>query len=193
MADGLAGGFQDRPREAAAVFRAALDAMARPGRVQEVRGIVSPGDLSPAAAALLLALADQDAPIWLPPRLAEGDLARWLLFHTNAPQARPAHAAFAVGTWAELQPLGQWSIGEPAYPDRSATLIIEVPALCGGRRMTLTGPGIETYETLAPMLPEGAPDAISEIGRAFPLGLDIFFTAASSFAALARSTRIGGV
>jgi len=35
---GLEGGFGDRARDSAVAFRAALDALARPGRIREVTG-----------------------------------------------------------------------------------------------------------------------------------------------------------
>jgi alpha-D-ribose 1-methylphosphonate 5-triphosphate synthase subunit PhnH len=189
----LEGGFADPAAEGARAFRAALDAMARPGHVHELQGARPPRGLSRAAGALLLALADTETPLWLPERLAEGPVAHWLRFHANAPRAAaPGEAAFAVGRWEELVPLAAWPAGEPAYPDRSATLIVELPALFGGLRLSLTGPGIEARETLAPALPEGAAEALRSNAARFPLGVDIFFCAAASIAALPRTTRIGG-
>jgi len=191
METGLRGGFSDQARDGARLFRAALDAMARPGRIHEVAEIHPPTGISAAAAGLLLTLADPGTPLWLAPRLAEGEIARWLRFHTNAPLTGPEDAAFGLGGWDEVQPLSAWSVGTPDYPDRSATLIVEVPALCGGPRLTLTGPGIEGREVLAPILPRGAAAEIAATRHAFPLGIDLFLTASSSFAALPRTTQIG--
>jgi len=188
-----AGGFGDEPRDAAAVFRAALDAMARPGRVHEVTGARPPRGLSQAAGAILLTLADAGTPVWLPHRLADGPVAQWLTFHTGARQAAaPGSAVFAVGQWAELAPLDAWPAGEPAYPDRSATLIVEVATLSGGPRLRLTGPGIETAEVLAPALPGEAAAALAANAGRYPLGVDLFFTAARSLAALPRTTTVEG-
>ena len=45
------GGFADPPREAAQAFRAALQALARPGRIEAVAGAQPPAPASPAAGA----------------------------------------------------------------------------------------------------------------------------------------------
>jgi alpha-D-ribose 1-methylphosphonate 5-triphosphate synthase subunit PhnH len=186
----LEGGFADRPRMSAVVFRAALDAMARPGQAREIAGVIPPDGISTAAAGLLLTLADAETPLWLPERLRDG-AAEWLRFHTNAPQvAKRGQAMFAVGHWDELAPLEEWPVGEPAYPDRSATLIVEVRALEGGVELELSGPGIDGTARLAPVLPEGAAAALARNAARFPLGVDFFFTAAGQVAGLPRSTRI---
>jgi alpha-D-ribose 1-methylphosphonate 5-triphosphate synthase subunit PhnH len=186
----LEGGFADRPRMSAVVFRAALDAMARPGQAREIAGVIPPDGISTAAAGLLLTLADAETPLWLPERL-RGGVAEWLRFHTNAPQvAKRGQAMFAVGHWDELAPLEEWPVGEPAYPDRSATLIVEVGALEGGAELELSGPGIDGTARLAPVLPEGAAAALARNAARFPLGVDFFFTAAGQVAGLPRSTRI---
>jgi len=193
MRAGLEGGFGDRARDSAVAFRAALDALARPGRIREVTGTAPPEGLSVAAGALLLTLADAETPLWLPERLREGAVAEWLRFHTNAPQAAgPGQAMFAAGRWEELLPLEDWPAGEPAYPDRAATLIVEVAALEGGPVLALSGPGIDGWARLAPVLPAGAAEMLRVNAARFPLGLDFFFAAGRCVAGLPRSTRIGG-
>ena len=148
--------------------------------------------MSVAAGVLLLTLADAETPLWLPDRL-RGGAAEWLRFHTNAPQvAERGQAAFAVGHWDELMPLVDWAVGEPAYPDRAATLIVEVAALKGGAVMELSGPGIDGKARLAPVLPDGAAVALARNAARYPLGVDLFFTAVGRIAGLPRSARIGG-
>ncbi len=193
MQAGLEGGFADRAREAAVAVRAALDVLARPGRIREVTGAKPPEGLSAAAGVLLLTLADAETPLWLPERLRDGAVAEWLRFHANAPQAAGrGQAMFAAGRWEELLPLEDWPAGEPAYPDRSVTLIVEVAALEGGPVLELSGPGIDGRARLAPILPEGAAEVLRVNAARFPLGLDFFFTAGGQVAGLPRSTRIGG-
>ena len=190
MAAAREAGFNDRPRDSAVAFRAALGALARPGRLHQVGCVEPPDGLSGAAGALLLTLADAETPLWLPERL-RGGAAAWLRFHTNAPQVTGrGQAMFAVGHWDELTPLEEWRVGDPAYPDRSATLIVEVPALEGGEVLDLSGPGIDGRARLAPVLPEGAAAALARNAARFPLGVDFFFTAAGQVAGLPRSTRI---
>ena len=178
----LAAGFQDAARDSARAFRAAMQAMARPGTIHEVAGPEVPG-LSGAAAVLLLTLADRTTPVCL---LGASAGARdWLTFHTGAPVAEPGKAAFAVGTWADLAPLDRFPVGTPDYPDRSSTLIVECSVLepTGAR---LTGPGIETEARLP--LPE--PAAFAANAALYPLGLDFYLTAGHALAALPRSTRV---
>ena len=192
MQTALEGGFADRPRDAAVAFRAALDVLARPGRIREVAGAAPPDGLSVAAGVLLLTLADAETPLWLPERLRGGAVAEWLRFHTNAPQAAGrGQAMFATGHWEELLPLEDWSVGEPAYPDRAATLIIEVAALDGGPALELSGPGIDGRARLAPVLRPGAVAALRANAAQFPLGLDFFLTAGRQVAGLPRSALIG--
>jgi alpha-D-ribose 1-methylphosphonate 5-triphosphate synthase subunit PhnH len=79
----------------------------------------------------------------------------------------------------------RFAIGTAEYPDRSATLIVEMPELVAeGAR--LTGPGIETEAHLS--LPEIA--AFQANRARFPLGFDCFFTCGERVAGLPRSTRV---
>ena len=187
------GGFDDPAQQAARVFRAVLDAMARPGAVLPVAGATPPKGLSAAAGAVLLTLADAETPVWLAPRLAAGPVAGWLAFHTNAPVAATRGAArFAVGRWEELAPLDRWPAGVPDYPDRSATLIVEIDALEGGPALRLTGPGIAGARSFAPTLPEEAAAALAANAARYPLGVDLILTAGDRVAALPRTIRTGG-
>ncbi|CAM5459068.1 hypothetical protein FALB51S_03082 [Frigidibacter albus] len=138
----LSGGFADTAREAARAFRASLDAMARPGTLHDVTGALPPAPLSPAAGALVLTLADTTTGLHLAPSHDTPALRGWITFHTGAPLVGPEAAVFALGTWDSLQPLDRFPIGRADYPDRSATLIVEMPSLeASGAR--LTGPGIK--------------------------------------------------
>ena len=69
MPDGtIAPGFADPVFDSQATFRAALDALARPGRVAALPPVLTPpAPLNPATAALCLTLADLDTPLWLDP------------------------------------------------------------------------------------------------------------------------------
>jgi len=184
-ADTLTGGFADAPIEAAHAFRAALNAMARPGRIETVSGATPPAPLSVAAGTLLLTLADPETPLYLAPSHDLPELREWLTFHTGAPFTGPEEAVFAVGGWSALQPLHRYRIGVPEYPDRSATLIVEMAELSKDGA-TLSGPGIKDTETLR--LPEV--EAFKKNALLFPLGLDFYFTAGNEIAALPRTTKV---
>ena len=91
----LSGGFADPVHDAQAAFRNVLDALARPGRRFDLGRPVAGLALGPAMAHLLLALTDDDTPVWWqrPDAASMG----WLRFHTGAPLASaPSEAAFAV-------------------------------------------------------------------------------------------------
>ncbi|MEL7463517.1 MAG: phosphonate C-P lyase system protein PhnH [Pseudomonadota bacterium] len=179
----LSGGFADPPIDAAAAFRAAMTAMARPGAIQTAQGGTAPAPVSAAAATLLLTVADAETPVHLAGACDTPAIRDWLTFHTGAPLVDARHAMFALGDWASLQPLDRFPVGVPEYPDRSATLIVEMEALsASGAR--LTGPGIETAAALS--LPEVAAFQANRV--LFPLGLDFYFCAGERLAALPRTT-----
>jgi alpha-D-ribose 1-methylphosphonate 5-triphosphate synthase subunit PhnH len=180
----LAGGFADPSLAAAGVFRACLEAMARPGRVFAAAGATPPLPLSPAAGALLLTLCDDTTPLFLAPPLDTPALRDWIAFHTAAPLCAPEEAVFALGRWEAL-PLQRFRIGVPDYPDRSATLIVEVPALAPAN-VRLTGPGIKTHHPAR--LPAIAPFVANH--ARFPLGFDCFFCAGAELTALPRTTLV---
>jgi alpha-D-ribose 1-methylphosphonate 5-triphosphate synthase subunit PhnH len=182
----LDGGFADAPCEAAHAFRAALDVMARPGRIANISGAHPPAPLSVAAGTLILTLCDPETPVHLAGGHDTAEVRGWIAFQTGAPVVGRAEAAFAVGTWEALLPLGGYRTGEAEYPDRSATLIVEMPALAP-EGVRLTGPGIRDAAHLS--LPET--EAFRLNARAFPLGLDFFLTAGDRVAALPRTTRVG--
>ncbi len=182
----LEGGFSDAPREAAHAFRALMNAMARPGRIETVSGTTPPAPLSVAAGTLMLTLTDPDTPVYLAGAMDTPASRDWIAFHSGAPLTGPAKAMFAFGTWDDLMPLSAYPIGTPEYPDRSTTLIVACDRLeANGTR--LTGPGIRTEAALS--LPD--PVALAANAARFPLGLDFYFTCGDRLAALPRSTRIG--
>ncbi|WP_425425949.1 phosphonate C-P lyase system protein PhnH [Alloyangia pacifica] len=182
--DVLTGGFADAPVQAARAFRAALEAMARPGKIETVEGAEGPG-ISTAAAVLLLTLCDRETPIHLAPGCNSDALRHWIAFHIGAPVVAADEAMFALGSWQALKPLDRYRIGTAEYPDRSVTLIVEVAAL-ESAGMKLTGPGIETEAALS--LPEV--EAFARNGLLFPLGWDCYFTAQDRLAAVPRTTKV---
>ena len=182
----MQGGFADAPVDAAVAFRAALDAMSRPGVVHEVSGAEAPAPMSCAASVLALTLCDLDTPVWLGASLDVQAVRDWFRFHTGAPLADRADAVFAFGRWDELVPVTDFRIGSPEYPDRSATLIVETEGL--GQTHRLTGPGIQKHAMLT------VPDAkvFRQNASLFPLGLDFFLCAGARLAAVPRTGQVEG-
>ncbi|MEP2716083.1 phosphonate C-P lyase system protein PhnH [Pseudophaeobacter sp.] len=179
------GGFATPPVDAANAFRAAMNAMARPGTVQDILGAEPPAGISPAAGCLLLTLCDPETGVYLAQDVDSAPLRSWLAFHTGAPIVAAEQADFALGSWTDLMPLEQYRVGTSEYPDRSATLIVEIAEFTAPNA-TLTGPGIMDRAGLA--LPDIA--ACQANALQFPLGVDFFFTSGCQLAALPRSTKI---
>lgn len=188
QANALSGGFTEPAIQSAHAFRSVMEAMARPGTVQDIAGTHPPAPLSPAAAAVLLTLCDADTPLYLAGAADCDSVRTWLTFHTGAPLTGPAHCMFAVGAWEALGPLSTYRVGTSEYPDRSATLIVECPALATSGAI-LTGPGIKDSTALS--LPEV--EAFQSNQALFPLGLDFIFTSGDRLAALPRSTNVSGL
>ena len=190
-------GFAEPVHDAQGVFRAVLDALARPGTVQALPvRLDPPAPLTPELAAIALALTDRDTPVWLDPALrASPEVAAYLRFHTGAPLTDdPAAAAFAFAREAErCPPLAAFGQGTPAYPDTSTTLVLALDRIGTGAGLTLSGPGIRGRAdlALAPM-PPGWPEALRENHAGFPLGIDALLTAPGRVAGLPRSTVVEG-
>ena len=96
--DMLDGGFADPIFAAQGVFRAVMDAMARPGSRRRVAALTAPpAPMSHLAGAVALALCDHDTPVWLDRHLSTPLVREWLGFHSGAavtPIATEAHFAF---------------------------------------------------------------------------------------------------
>lgn len=191
----IEGGFRNPAFDAQSVFRALMQAMAEPGTVARDLGLTRPpAPLTPEAAAVALTSCDQDTPIWLDAPLAAEEAVRaWLAFHTGAPlTATPSEAHFAFCAEPEnLIGLENFAQGSQEYPDRSATLILQVKSLSGGPELLLEGPGIETQRTLAPHpMPRHFTRQWAQNRARFPRGIDLVLVSREGMAALPRTTRI---
>ncbi len=184
----LTPGFADPVLDGQATFRAVLEAMSRPGRIQRVgAGLRPPAPLNQAAAAVLLTLADADTPF---AHDAGTDAEAWLRFHCGMPSCTTAQAAFVLATGAapSLAALAQ---GTEEEPQSGATLVLQVTGLAESDGWRLTGPGIETEHRLRV---DGAPDGFVAAWAAnragLPCGVDVVLCAGDRLAALPRSVMI---
>ncbi|MBD9667367.1 phosphonate C-P lyase system protein PhnH [Variovorax sp. VRV01] len=199
MLSTLGAGFTDAALGSQAVFRSALQALSHPGRIVELsHDAQAPSQGHGASAALLLALLDPDCRLWLSPSLAGSDAAAWLRFHTGCVLVEaPAQAQFAwIGQGDARPPLDAFAQGSDAYPDQSATCVIDVmevsaPAEGNAPRWTLRGPGIQDRNAIAV---EGLAPAFAAQWSAnhalFPRGVDVFLAAPRRIVGLPRTTRI---
>lgn len=191
-------GFAQPGPAAQQVFRAVLEAMARPGRVQTLAASALAGlddaGLGRARCAVLLALLDAETAVWLHPGLPQARARAQLQFHSGVrivPDA--ARAAFAVVDAAQAG-AALWQAlprGSDAVPQDGATLVVEVPSLTRGQRLSLRGPGIESRQELQV---EGLDAAFWHeriaLERDAPLGIELILTCGDALAALPRSTRV---
>ena len=176
------------------IFRAILLTMSHPGTVTVLGNWPKPPKgLHPAAAAVCLALVDMDTPLWIGPT-APADLQTYLRFHCGCPTARkPGNAAFGLILDGNTLPdLDQFNPGELEYPDRSATLIIQVKSMDVGKGIRLTGPGIQG-DTLLHVdgLHTDFWQALQRNSQRFPLGFDVILATQTEIVSLPRTVRVG--
>jgi alpha-D-ribose 1-methylphosphonate 5-triphosphate synthase subunit PhnH len=193
-AQSLSAGFADPVFDAQGVFRAAMWALARPGRIEPVNaGLAPPAPLSPEAAALALALCDYETPICLDAALsAAPDVAQFLRFHTGAAIVEePDAARFALIADPEAMiDFAAFAQGTPEFPDASTTLIVQV-ARFGTTGFTLEGPGIKGAAGFgATPLPQDLTARMAANRALFPLGVDLLLAGPGGVAGLPRSLTI---
>lgn len=192
----LAAGFADPVHDAQRCFRTIMNAMARPGSLQDLEAgdLNPPAPLSAVAAAIALTLFDYDTPVWLDKPFARSEAVKtFLRFHTGAPiVSEPVEAAFAlIADPAHLSSLGKFHQGTLEYPDRSATLILTGQTLTNDGPVHLSGPGIETETAFSaePFSPAFW-DQMKANNTQFPRGVDLIFAGSAELAALPRSTTV---
>jgi alpha-D-ribose 1-methylphosphonate 5-triphosphate synthase subunit PhnH len=186
-------GFSDVAVDSAHAFRAIMQAMARPGRVMELgAGLSVPEPMLASTVAVALTLCDFQTPVWLAPSFGTDKVTHYLRFHAGAPVTDdPAKAQFLFAPAEETPPAVALLLqGTHEYPDRSATLVIQVPGFAPGA-VALSGPGIRGSESFGVTgLGPAFWAAMADNHARFPVGLDVIFTAPGLVAALPRSTEI---
>jgi alpha-D-ribose 1-methylphosphonate 5-triphosphate synthase subunit PhnH len=190
----MEGGFSDPVFDAQRVFDSIMNAMARPGSIAEIEILASaPEPLFPTTSAILATLCDTDTSVWFDSANESSAFGEWLSFQTGAMLVYEREMAdFAiVCNLDEMPNLGSFSQGTQEYPDRSATLIIQVKSIGSGAELSLRGPGIKSTTGL---LIEGISSnfvAQWQINRkAFPLGVDVILASPSTFVCLPRTVRL---
>ena len=191
-------GFSDPVLESQAVFRRSLEALSHPGRIVHVDEPLDPvPGVTPAAGALLLSLLDADTRVWLSDSLASGPVPATLKFHTGCYLAAvPEEADFGlVASPTELPDLTRFACGSDEFPERGATLVLQVPGLepSGAERWRLSGPGVRDTGTLSvPSLGWSFLQQWSANTARFPRGVDLFLASGSRLCGLPRTTKIEG-
>lgn len=187
-------GLADPVHDAQRCFRTVLEALSHPGRLHTLPvDVEHPAGLSPAQAAILLALADYDTPVWLPLASRNGDAGRYLRFHCGCPLVdAPIDAHFVVlDGLSTLPALDTLRLGDPAYPDRSATVLVDVPALQADGPLKLRGPGIRDTQALGVAGWTPATSAwLADNHARFPLGVDLILSCGDRIVGLPRTTLV---
>jgi alpha-D-ribose 1-methylphosphonate 5-triphosphate synthase subunit PhnH len=173
-------------------FRELLQAMARPIAPRAMPVLApAPAPILPASMAALLTLCDADTTLWL--QQPNDAVAMHLRFHAGVRLVQdPADADFALITEpASMPPLTMFAHGDLRYPDRSATLIMQVDGFRGNAGKHFAGPGIRDVEQL---LIEGLPGEFwqqrAAMSAQLPLGVDLIFISGQRMVALPRTTRV---
>lgn len=198
-------GFADPVHDAQQFFRVLLTALARPCQPQPLPPQLPepPSPLTQVMGAALLTLCDGDTPVWLAPEYDTPAVRAWLRFHTSCPlTGNPSEAAFAAAPAFTSLPvqecLAAFAQGQPAFPDRSTTVLVGIPSLGdvpvpNDIAFSATGPGIQERALLA--LPAGGLPADFDhywaVNKAaYPLGVDMFLLAPSHVLGLPRTTSL---
>jgi len=197
----MVAGFDNEAFGSQAVFRVALQALSHPGQILTMpMDAQLPQSGHGAAALLLLGLLDADTTVWMSESLAQSDAAAWLRFHTGCVCVSDPHEAQFLWlaqsqgqgqdpNWPSLAQLRQ---GSDAYPDQSATCVIEVQSLqASASGWVLQGPGIATQQALQVqgLAADFQAQWADNHGR-FPQGVDVFLTTPTQVVGLPRTTRI---
>lgn len=173
-------------------FRELLQAMAHPAVPRGLPVLPpAPAPMTPAAMAILLTLCDAATSLWLQQPAEEA--LEHLRFHTGLRVTQSAKEAdFAwIATPDALPSLHAFAQGELRYPDRSTSLIVQVPGFRTDIGVCMVGPGIRDRQMLhIEGLPAGFWAQRAAMAESFPLGVDMFFVTAGHVVALPRTTRL---
>lgn len=190
----LKAGFANAVFDSQVAFRALLDAMSYPARTHAVAVTMdAPTPFDEATTLLALTLFDFDTPIWLDGAAASAEVPAFLKFHCGCPiTALPADAQFGlVADTMAMPALDSFAIGEDKYPDRSATLIVQVPSLTEGPETTWSGPGIQSpLKVRIAGLPQGFWAQWVGNGELYPLGVDLVFVCKNEIIGLPRGVTV---
>lgn len=216
----LTPGFAAPVHDAQQVFRAVLEAMARPLQPQALKvPLAPPAPLSPEMGAVVLALCDEQTPLWCDGDLgAAGEVEAWIRFHTGTrfvedPGDALFHLASRPSTVPPFETLPQ---GTDEEPHLSATVIVDAARVEDGDEeeaeekaeagpaegtaadatvpRTATGPGIRSpLKWDGHGLPAEFLTARAEQEASFPRGVDVLIIGRGLVQGLPRTTMLTAV
>lgn len=191
----LTPGFAHPVHDAQSIFRAVLEAMARPLTPQPLGvPLAPPAPLSPEAGGTVLALCDGQTPLWLDETLSRSpEITAWIRFHTGAPLVDDAaEALFCLASSPLSVPaFDTLNLGTDQEPHHSATVIIDAAGAGRADSCTASGPGIRHPLTWGGAgLPRNVLEARARLTEAFPRGADLLFLSPGTVSGLPRTTRL---
>ena len=169
------------------VFRSLVQAMSRPGRVEDLSEQLA-GE--PAYLAVLATLTDRMVTIGDPDEMIDPN--RWLLLESRSALATDADYIVANGRRAPSADFAP-RLGELSHPERGSTLILEVDAIGSneGLSLGLRGPGIrDSVSVRITGLDAAWLKRRGEWVRNFPLGVDLLLTDPTQVLAIPRTTTV---
>ncbi|WP_199616336.1 phosphonate C-P lyase system protein PhnH [Paenibacillus alkalitolerans] len=188
------------------IYRALLDSIAYPGTVRDIRTAIlnlnpaSAAGFCPAAAGIALTLLDGEVghAVRMKDSSELSDYVRRMTFSPAVPLNK-ADYVFADGDMSAEEIIAlsaDVKCGTHEAPDLGATLFIKVETLgdetARGRRLTLSGPGIETEKDciISGLSPEWLAER-EKMNAEYPVGIDLFlFTGKGDIIALPRTAKI---
>lgn len=186
--------WDDPVHDAQLAFRCVLKALSEPGVIQTLpMALQAPAPLDKATAAVCLSLMDFETPVWLADDVASDAVRAYLRFHCGLPLVKePSQAAFAVlRAPLTIFSLEDFAQGSMAYPDKSATLLIQVSDLDHGPARVISGPGIRDKAAFCVSdLPEDFVSRWQHNHLMFPMGVDVIFCCGNAVLGLPRTTRL---
>jgi alpha-D-ribose 1-methylphosphonate 5-triphosphate synthase subunit PhnH len=189
-------GFQNLIHDSQSTFKVLLDALSRPGTIEQITArLTPPSGLNIACAAACLTLLDLETQVWLQPGLDE-EIKDWLLFHTGCRFTEDTQQADFAVIWDidSMPDLAQFKQGTPVYPEDSTTLLVSVGAFSDCERLakqiTLKGAGINGQIAMPINLPDSFWKQWQKNHNSYPQGIDIYFFSEDRVIGLPRSSEI---
>ena len=187
-------GFKNPVFDTQRIFRRLMRTMSLPGTVVTIAGIDLPAfeGVMPASAATLMALADRETAVWIDGDLCPSGISDYLRFHTGAPAAKQRQeAVFAlIDGRSGASAFDGFNPGTDEYPDRSATVIVQVEGFGTGQAKIIDGPGIkEPREISVQGLVAGFWSRWTANQGKYPRGVDLFLVSGEDVLGLPRSVR----
>lgn len=164
-------------------FRTILDCMSRPGKVNHIGEIKiqTPAEWHPASALVAFALLNRDVTFYA--NNNSQIIAEYLTVNTSANPTAVNKADFVfINGLDNGEVLLNTNIGVLEYPEKSATVIIDVENIYDvpkdqTHEIILQGPGVETEKRVyVRNISSSILEALKEQNSEYPLGVDVILT-----------------